>query len=964
MTITNETLSQISRELLGTENTSFEFTHILIGDGEFPLKNNSGPILKHIYEFPVIEVVRNKNNILLTAVIDEAAYLTIKELSLYCNYADGTKHIFSIISGIKIDKSNDLIYKLIIHVNLDINVVNTVAFPEIKVKETDYANTSDFTNVKNIYTYTVENLERMIKTNALGVGNYLNGLSEDVNENPFLPLRPYGLDSSDYGKMFELKPVGVGYNKPQTFYRFYDKLKRWKDNYNALFRYSNILNRFPKESDRLRVFDKSLLQTYGSAEVEDNGNAYVWDRHIFTIYEPEELITGSDSTLEVIGETFIANGSFYTVNVATETFIVSDRDSRIEANTYTPIDFNRWDYIVSFTTAENITDDSVVLSFCNSSQYQPMTLGVKNSKCYLEMGNKSLLRLKIPSTSQPIDFYNSLSLPSNYVEWFTSAGPFLNLHVNKTGSPTVNYADISDFSVNDYATTNNFISSAENWTFSLLFGAENTPDGTLFSYGKASSSGLKGLTISTSNGTLTVQISSDGQTVAGTLTASNLEALGTYSLELSRNGDQYTLRINGEEKDTLNLSSKIWTGATAETYVGINKANDTMTNPFNGYINLLNSKYLEEFTIIWTGACETETICTTDVSPSNTSIFYDSEKFEMLNIAFDSFFEGEILNQPLFTVKPNSKYFVKVNFDGFSYSAYYATDGITFTNVLKENIGNTINNVSNMTMGARYNALTREYINQFLGTLHLDIFDINFYYFDAEGFEKIHRQYIFTRALDGKLYPSLRDYFYVPNYSFNYMKVQDFYTDDPDYRLEILDNKIIGLKDNIKLKDENGFTLALKVFLHDLTSKTIIGKGNLDTGSFYFTFELLDKENPTDLAKIKFSYYVEEGTKISVIKEIQNEEIGSYIDYPVTFFITCTGDSSPTLQMYKNNTLILSQTLESNSVLNPSLYPIVNRVDINEDVPTEKILYDIISFSGVLSPPDIYYVNNLLDTNF
>lgn len=216
---------------------TFTFNKIMIGDGVYPLTDTSDTVLNHIYECPITEISRTENNILLTTTIPAGAYLNIAEIALY--YTDDTgSHIFSRISGLAVRKNADLSYNLVIHVKLDINVVNTIAMPEIVVKDEDYSNFSKFTTIKQIYAYITVNLERMIRLNALGIGNYTNN------------------------EMVMTKAGGVGFNKAQTLYRMENDLALWKDNYLATCNYLKLRKSFSPYTTRL--FNSENLQKHGN----------------------------------------------------------------------------------------------------------------------------------------------------------------------------------------------------------------------------------------------------------------------------------------------------------------------------------------------------------------------------------------------------------------------------------------------------------------------------------------------------------------------------------------------------------------------------------------------------------------------------------------------------------------------------------------------------------------------------
>ena len=292
---------------------NFKFTKIIVADPNYSLTDNSTPVLHHVYECPVTEISRTENNVLLTATIPEDAYLNIAQLGLYYEDDLGT-HLFSTIGGLAIKKTGDLVYNLIIHVKLDINVVNTVAMPEVVVKDKPYINFSKFLTVKQVYAYITENLERMIKTNALGIGSYTNGA------------------------MTEAKPVGVGYNKAQVYYRMQNDLALWEDNFVATNDYAKV-------------------------------------RAKFTLYTTEsfnpELITKE-------GDVFLSNEGILSV--------FSNYNYGYANNLY--LTSNNWKFTTTFTTGGNISTEQSIVTFSSEAVGQPLTLGIDNYKCTLKMDAK------------------------------------------------------------------------------------------------------------------------------------------------------------------------------------------------------------------------------------------------------------------------------------------------------------------------------------------------------------------------------------------------------------------------------------------------------------------------------------------------------------------------------------------------------------------------------------------------
>ena len=291
---------------------SFKFTKIMVADSTNPLTDTSTPVLNHVYECPVTEISRTENNVLLTSTIPEDAFLNIAQLGLYYTDDNGT-HLFSTIGGLAVKKTSDLVYNLVIHVKLDVNVVNTVAMPEIVIKEKPYANFSKFLTIKQVYAYITENMERMVKLNALGKGSYTNG------------------------HMTESKPVGVGYNKAQVYYRLQSDLALWEDNFVATNNYAKVKTKFTPYTTE--YFDPNLITKVGD------------------VYLNEQ--TG-----------FLSN--FSTGNYAyTQSLPLSIS--------------NDWKLTINFTTSGNVTTKQSIITFSTDSAGQPLTLGVENNKCTLKI---------------------------------------------------------------------------------------------------------------------------------------------------------------------------------------------------------------------------------------------------------------------------------------------------------------------------------------------------------------------------------------------------------------------------------------------------------------------------------------------------------------------------------------------------------------------------------------------------
>lgn len=171
--LTNFTISQQGK-LIYTPSTSYplEFSKVLVSDEEFPLTDNSYPILNHVVECPIEEVSRSGSSLLLKAEVDKNASLNIKEIGLYAN-VDGEEVLFGILKGISVNKSYDSSYELIIAMNLYISFMHVIGFPNkdsFKLIEPKYALLKDFQIVRDLNLYLYTNYERMVRNNAMELG--------------------------------------------------------------------------------------------------------------------------------------------------------------------------------------------------------------------------------------------------------------------------------------------------------------------------------------------------------------------------------------------------------------------------------------------------------------------------------------------------------------------------------------------------------------------------------------------------------------------------------------------------------------------------------------------------------------------------------------------------------------------------------------------------------------------------
>ena len=188
---------------------SFTFSHILVSDGTVTLKDSTKTIYNHVYRFPITEINRTDNSILLTATIDKDAYLTIKEVGLYVTGNEGTL-LFGLISGLSINKQQNIGYDLIFNVNLNLKVVNTTVLPEIVVKKEKYATINYLRILERIHANWVIDMERAIDRNAML----------------------------------------LGYEPDTVFYSLFNKVKFSEENFNGAHQYARIVQHIHPEEIR------------------------------------------------------------------------------------------------------------------------------------------------------------------------------------------------------------------------------------------------------------------------------------------------------------------------------------------------------------------------------------------------------------------------------------------------------------------------------------------------------------------------------------------------------------------------------------------------------------------------------------------------------------------------------------------------------------------------------------------
>ena len=225
-----------NNKVIYTPSTSFPFTFskVLISDGEVgKLTDETIPVVNHIYQLDLSEITRSNASILFTAQVDKDIRLNIKEIGLYVTTENG-EELFSTLKDININKSSNVPYDLIITLNLSINFLNVVGFPDensFYLEEFKPALLKDFKTVKEVVAYIMTNLERLIILNA----------------------------------------TNIGYDKAQVFYQLQQEIERNEDCYTNIQSYSKLMKKLKIILEI--IFNEDSITPYGNIELTNTGVA-------------------------------------------------------------------------------------------------------------------------------------------------------------------------------------------------------------------------------------------------------------------------------------------------------------------------------------------------------------------------------------------------------------------------------------------------------------------------------------------------------------------------------------------------------------------------------------------------------------------------------------------------------------------------------------------------------------------
>ena len=923
MQITDSSLSKISRELINKKidgkEIYFKFTHVLISDGAFPLTDNSVEIDNHIYKCPTTEISRANNNILLTAHIDQVIKINLKEIGLYYEDDDGV-HLFSIIKDVSLTTGKNLTYTLILNAKIDINVVNTVAFPEIITKGGATPPTTDFREIQRIFTYTLINLERLIRLNSIGIGQYTGGSQATV----------------DPAVMTDIKPVGVGYNKAQVLYRYLKELSNFYDNFIATNNYSLLDHEFT--SKIVRELDTSSFINIGD------------------VYEAEDLAGG------------FTNTSYLEVE-----------------NTYYIPDYSEWEYETTFTTGSDVGINQTVANFAETAVTQPLLLGINNSKCYLTMGKAD--RMTLQKNGKSYYFTRSSNFVTinedNYFTWSCNESMGLNYHIINDGpSITFNNGIISGFGQQSSVHSNKKVNPlpSDSWSLTITFSTgNNTLTGSyLIGSYLTGFPNEKSFELNIYNEGLRVYLSSDGTNwdiADGVIAKSDelkVNPSTKYTVTITFNGSNYAVELVnediGEGSILATITSSTPTLFSKYLYLGAKgDGNETAhASYFSGSIDLNNTSFSINDNVVWDGLSDLNVVLTDSYNYLSTTPehIYDYTGYRIEGVTFINQQSGTFINQNIFPVQPYSTYTVRIKYNYNNYTVEYSQDRIDYFEVLSLASLDTLPDPSRVLYGINFN--NGNFINPFLGLINLDKTYFSFTTKDNLGNIINSETFDFLNTYEKHI--ELTDFFHIPayTYSHSYSKVKNL-GDYPNSSLSVFEGAIKGSIDHVDFLKEGGFSLVTKVTLNDVESKVILAKGDISQENYYFKLEQInygaDSEQNNEIVFTLYTPY----EVVTMSKELTPEILRSYTNFPMTLTITCNGQlEAPEFKMYKNNELIAS-TAASNRLIPQSINNmyLTNRLSESyEESLKEQIIHDILCFDGELQPKDIFYITNVLATNF
>lgn len=328
-----------------------------------------------------------------------------------------------------------------------------------------------------------------------------------------------------------------------------------------------------------------------------------------------------------------------------------------------------------------------------------------------------------------------------------------------------------------------------------------------------------------------------------------------------------------------------------------------------------------------------------------------------------------IVDANLFEIKTNVNYFIKfryihnpLNTEDSYYQLLLSDDGESYHEVFTKYSPRIILPVRGFSIGveSNYNSTTRTFdiSNPLKGTFYVNSLNI------------IANSELWNPTTETIINPTqLLQYYHIPDLNKSRYTVKDMCNLN-EFSLTITENSILGDRNLIDFSDIDGFSLCMKVDLHDRNDKILLAKTNLINKPYF----LLALFNET------LYFYLFTRTKTIILsKVITDREFPSYLSKPALLTVIMKDNK---LTLYKDTKELTSfqgvfgtfrsyqHAFLANYIQTDALIDICSNLELQ--MPVEdyvemveehqgRYIKDIVVVEGPLKPDEIYYINMLLN---
>ena len=714
-------------------------------------------------------------------------------------------------------------------------------------------------------------------------------------------------------RIVRMNATGIGYNRAQNVYRLQKQLEEDEGCYNTLDSFMRLTNKFHKVIEK--QVDLESTQIYGNPEIDKNGNIS---------------------------------------NFSNSNFLVKSTPFNSTSN---------WHVDVPFSTKDPI--EGTIFSLSTPSVIQPLQMTTANNNFSLKIGRMDALSVNYtgnPSVNLGT-FYRNCKLDTTvdtdvFYGWTSpSSTPYYNFHcsnLSPSTSPRVT-CPLSN-AVWSHDTLN-----PDSWSISIK--AKTTSISTTQSIIGAASSSYKSvsLVIENEKARFVLYDGTTNNAFVDTTSRFKLEQNRYYTFTIANDNGNYTFKYVADVESSSEYPSEETRFSHSDHRISLDQNHELIFGSSligeldfdNTFIQALNA---DDEPINWEGAAEMDIMYTDTNSPTVGSTLYDSDLYEVLNASItDASIGNYIVSLPnAFTLYPNVNYRVTVSYD--SITGHYIVkksmrgnafetlfDGET-TETITDSYSKEMNIPSETVIGVLpvYSGTTiSEGSDPFTGSVDLLNCDI------------VSGEDSWPFGIEKVLYDKeLIQYYRLPDYDRHEFSVNDLC--GFARKINFLENRFSGENDLIDFSYDKGLTLCMKVFIQNSYDKTLLLKSNL-IDNIYFSLSYV---NNTLL------FTADTGSDTIVLsKQLDELEYRSYQAEPIMVTVT-TEKSGSNIQfkMYKNNEFIADYV---GSIVNPPIASeliLSNYLESTED--PQKYVSDIIVIKGVISESELFYINNLFDTNY